>query len=85
MVFRQAASGKFPCEAVMAEASAALEAESVPWSKAWFRWLGAIENGRVFRRFSGKSWENHGKMMTIRVFWILYGTFCDFVRAPGKK
>jgi hypothetical protein len=33
----------------------------------------------------GKSWENHGKMMTIRVFWILYGTFCDFVRAPGKK
>jgi hypothetical protein len=63
MVFRQAASGKFPCEAVMAEASAALEAESVPWSKAWFRWLGAIENGRVFRRFSGKSWENHGKIM----------------------
>lgn len=31
----QAASGKFPCESVMAEASAALEAESVPW----LRWL----------------------------------------------
>jgi len=29
----QAASGKFPCESVMAEASAALEAESVPWLK----------------------------------------------------
>jgi hypothetical protein len=36
-------------------------------------------------KIMGKSWENHGKMMTIRVFWILYGKFCDFVRAPGKK
>lgn len=31
MLSGEAASGKFPCEAVMAEAEAALEAESVPW------------------------------------------------------
>ena len=72
----------------MAEASAALEAESVPWSPGTMagshrKWPGFPQ---VFRKIMGKPWENDGKMMTIRVFWILYGTFCDFVvRAPGKK
>ena len=47
MLSGEAATGKFPCEAVMAEASAALEAESVPGRRLG---VGAIGAG-VFRRF----------------------------------
>jgi len=35
MLSGEAASGKFPCEAVMAEAAAAREAESAAWSRGW--------------------------------------------------
>ena len=47
MLSGEAASGKFPCEAVLAEAAAAREVESASWL-VHFRRLGSEVEHRIF-------------------------------------